>query len=471
MSTGITTLSIKPHIAHNEATSTTAKSTKRSIIVYKNPNTDDIFIRKLNFTGWNVSQVEDVTKASSIINNHDFRIGLVFIDNHSSQSALEKISHVLLAGESILWVALTEHGCIKNDAICRLISRYCYDYYTLPVDIEKLLVTLGHAWGMSGIKNVQHYHDTDVEGINGMVGNSKPMQQLYRNIHKVARSDAPVLLTGESGTGKELTARAIHQLSNRAEKPFIAVNCAALPATLIQSELFGHEKGAFTGANQRRIGRFEAANCGTIFLDEISDLPLELQINLLRFLEEKVIERLGSTCEIPVNARVIAATHDTLETLVHKGSFREDLYYRLNVLQIVMPNLRERTTDIELLARDIFKRFSNENRSNSRGFSQKSLRAIAHHPWPGNVRELINRIRRAMVMSEGQLISPADLGLEEDSQSQSFTTLEESRMEATRRAIASTLQHTHNNISRASRELGVSRTTLYRMIDKFSINI
>jgi DNA-binding NtrC family response regulator len=184
-----------------------------------------------------------------------------------------------------------------------------------------------------------------------------------------------------------------------------------------------------------------------------------------------VIERLGSTCEIPVNARVIAATHDRLETLVQKGSFREDLYYRLNVLQIVMPSLRERTTDIELLARDIFKRFSNENRSNSRGFSQKSLRAIAHHPWPGNVRELINRIRRAMVMSEGQLISPADLGLEEDSQSQSFTTLEESRMEATRRAIASTLQHTHNNISRASRELGVSRTTLYRMIDKFSINI
>jgi DNA-binding NtrC family response regulator len=334
-----------------------------------------------------------------------------------------------------------------------------------------LLMTLGHAWGMSGISSILRRPDRSLESIQGMVGTSVPMRQLYLEIRKVAKSEAPVLLSGESGTGKELTARSIHQLSGRSDKPFIAVNCAALPATLIQSELFGHEKGAFTGAVRRHTGHIEAANEGTIFLDEIGDLPLDLQVNLLRFLEEKVIERVGSTNEIPVNARVIAATHKNIEALVQQGLFRKDLFYRLNVLGLRVPSLRERAEDIELLAQEIFRRFSGENLSKCRGFSQMALNAMARHSWPGNVRELINRIRRAMVMTDKLLISPDDLDLRECSQWNHSLTLEESRRAADRQVIQMTLKHTRNNLSQAARMLGISRTTLYRKLQNFGISV
>ena len=230
-----------------------------------------------------------------------------------------------------------------------------------------------------------------------MVGVSAPMQAVFRNLRKIAAVDAPVLITGETGTGKELAARAIHERSRRSSGPFVAVNCAALPATLIQSELFGYERGAFTGAQRRKIGSIESANGGILFLDEIGDLSLDLQVNLLRFLEESAIQRVGSPKEIPVDVRVIAATHDDMERATAEGRFREDLYYRLNVLRLEMPMLRARGEDIEVLARFFFEKFRQETSHKVIGFSPEALQSMADYDWPGNVRELINRVRRATV--------------------------------------------------------------------------
>jgi DNA-binding NtrC family response regulator len=366
-----------------------------------------------------------------------------------------------------MWIALLTAPAGSDPALDNLISTYCHDFHTLPVDMEKLLDTLGHAYGMQRLlSHKQPDHDFEWYGL---VGNSAPMQRLHRKILKVAGSDASVLLAGESGSGKELTANAIHILSLRARHPFVSVNCAALPTELIHSELFGHEKGSFTGAHKRHIGYFEAADKGTIFLDEIGDLPIELQTNLLRFLEEKVIGRIGSTEKLTIDTRVIAATNQNLEAAVREGRFREDLYYRLNVLHIRVPSLREHLEDIDLLAEDIYKKYIDEKRPRIRGFSRQALLAMHHYGWPGNVRELINRIRHAMVMSEGRLISASDIELEDGMLQQTTMPLETSRTQAAKTAIEVALRNTCNNISQAARDLGVSRTTLYRLMDKFSI--
>lgn len=308
-----------------------------------------------------------------------------------------------------------------------------------------------------------------------MVGSSPRIMSLFGDIRKVAMVDAPVLITGESGTGKEMTALAIHQRSCRAIHPFVAVNCGALPASLVQSELFGYEKGAFTGANQSKIGRIEAAAGGTLFLDEIGDLPFEMQVNLLRFFHGKTIQRVGSNKEIPLDARIIAATHVDLEKAVGEGRFREDLYYRLNALNVKMPPLRERREDIELLAKYYFDRFTNEKGRHVKGFTSEALNAMRHHDWPGNVRELINRIRRAMVMSENHLVNATDLGLTPVKSNinlpcNRIIPLDEAKAEAEKEAVGNALNLTENNVSRAARELRVSRMTLYRLMEKHHIN-
>jgi transcriptional regulator with PAS, ATPase and Fis domain len=246
------------------------------------------------------------------------------------------------------------------------------------------------------------------------------------------------------------------------------VNCGALPANLIQSELFGYEKGAFTGAAARKVGHIEAAAGGTIFLDEIGDLSADLQVNLLRFLQENTIERVGSTEKLSVDVRVIAATHVNLEKAVEEGRFREDLYYRLHVLNLKVPPLRERQGDVELLARFFFDKFAKERRPALRGFSHRALGVMREHDWPGNVRELINRVRRAMVMSDKRLITPEDLGLHAGAPRRRVITLEQAREEAERGAIQSCLQRVRN-VSRAARELGISRVTLYRLMEKHGL--
>jgi DNA-binding NtrC family response regulator len=296
-----------------------------------------------------------------------------------------------------------------------------------------------------------------------MVGSCDAMLALFRSIRKVAMTDAPVFISGESGTGKELTAVAIHERSARREQPFVAINCGAIPAHLLQSELFGYERGAFTGANQRKIGRVEAANGGTLFLDEIGDLPLESQASLLRFLQERKVERLGGHGSTPVDVRIISATHVDMQTAMIEGRFRADLYHRLCVLQIDEPPLRARGKDIELLAKHMLDRFKKDASRRLRGFAPDAIAAIHNYGWPGNVRELINRVRRAIVMSEGRQISARDLELGEYVEVAPVS-LAQAREAAERQAIELALLRHRGRLGDAAQELGISRVTLYRLL-------
>lgn len=332
-----------------------------------------------------------------------------------------------------------------------------------------MLLTLGHAYGMAKIlqNNVVPY---DVNNYHKMVGNSVAIKKVFHKIGKAAGVDAPVLITGESGTGKELIANAIHKQSLRVKGPFMVVNCAALPENLIQSELFGHEKGSFTGALQKKIGAFEAANKGTVFLDELGELSLDMQVNLLRFLQENTIKRIGSNEDIKVDVRVIAATNIDLFKAVQTGVFREDFYYRINVLHIETPSLRERKEDIELLAKYFFEKFDKEKHGKLTGFSAAALEVIKQHQWPGNIREMINRIRSAMIMSENNFLTPEDLKLERRLQSSRHTMLlSDVRELAERKAIYAALSRNQNNITITAKELGISRITLYRLMGKLDI--
>ncbi len=307
----------------------------------------------------------------------------------------------------------------------------------------------------------------DAEGEHELLGESLAVRDLRRLLAKLAPTDSPVLIRGESGTGKELVARTLHRQSRRADKPFVAINCGAIPEHLIQSELFGHEKGAFTGAHQRKVGRIEAADGGTLFLDEIGDLPLELQANLLRFLQEQQIERVGGSRPVEVDVRVLAATHVDLEAAIDAGTFREDLYYRLNVLQVGTAPLRERSEDLPLLANHFSRLYSLETGRRPRRFSEDALAAMAMHAWPGNVRELANRVRRGLVLAEGKQIEAQDLGLEcARGDGPPLSSLEVYKLCAERQAMCDALARYGDNLSVAARMLGVSRPTFYRLLHK-----
>ena len=303
-----------------------------------------------------------------------------------------------------------------------------------------------------------------------LLGNSPQIQNLLLEIEKVSGVDAPVMINGESGTGKELAAKAIHDSSGFSNGPFVTVNCGAMVTDLVQSELFGYEKGAFTGATRQKIGYIEAANGGTLFLDEIGDLPLYQQVNLLRFLQEKTIQRVGGTDNITVNVRVVAATHVDLEVAVSEGRFREDLYYRLNVLQLKVMPLRDREGDIELLANYFFEKFSPATRRVVKGFSKDCIKKMECYAWPGNVREMMNRIRRSIVMCDKELITVADLGIGMPLPSVELNSLKEVKEDAEREAVRQELLRTKNNITLAANNLAVSRVTLYRLMDKYGIN-
>ncbi len=296
------------------------------------------------------------------------------------------------------------------------------------------------------------------------------IQDVFRSVRRVASSDAQVLIAGESGTGKELVARAIHRLSERSASPFVAINCGAIPENLLESELFGHEKGAFTGAHARRAGRIESAHRGTLFLDEVGELPVGLQVKLLRFLQEHRLERVGGRQEIAVDVRVIAATNADLDRNMHEEKFREDLYYRLAVVRISLPPLRERGEDITVLAKIFLERFAVENKKNISGFAADALDALQTYDWPGNVRELENRVKRAVIMTEGRKLTTADLELDSASgERYRSVTLKEAREELERDLIRRTLRKHNGNMTRTAAELQVSRPTLYELMEKLGI--
>jgi two-component system NtrC family response regulator len=307
------------------------------------------------------------------------------------------------------------------------------------------------------------------ESFEGMLGTSPQMQEVFSSIRKVATTEVPVLIVGESGTGKELVAKAIHMNSSRRESPFVVINCSAIPETLLESELFGHEKGAFTGAHIQRKGRFEMAQGGTLFLDEIGELSLPLQVKLLRFLQEQKIERVGGREAIAVDARVLAATNKDLNQAIKEGKFREDLYYRLGVVTISLPPLRGREGDILLLANALLQRYAHENVKKITDFTPDAIRTIKTYPWPGNVRELENRVKRAVIMAEGQKITPTDLELNISYSKYESKGLKEVRETVEREMIQNVLVKNKRNITKAAEELGISRPTLYELMEKLGI--
>jgi two-component system NtrC family response regulator len=308
-----------------------------------------------------------------------------------------------------------------------------------------------------------------ISPLAGLLASSPQMLKICRTVEKVAPTGVTSLLLGESGTGKELIARALHDLSPRAKGPFIAINCAAIPDTLLESELFGYERGAFTGAAKQTRGKIEYADGGTLFLDEVGDLPMTLQVKLLRFLQERVIERLGGRQEIPVDVRVVCATHQDLPERVKEGQFREDLYYRVSEMTIRIPPLREREGDALLLARAFLDKYNAEHRRNLRGFTEDAVVAIEHYPWPGNVRELENKMKRAVIMAEGNRITAEELELAVAEEATAKLNLREVRETAERAAVQRALSLFNGNISQAAEVLGISRPTLYDLMAKFGL--
>ncbi|NOS82074.1 MAG: PEP-CTERM-box response regulator transcription factor [Nitrospira sp.] len=352
------------------------------------------------------------------------------------------------------------------------IAQGAYDFIEKPVQLDVLKILLQRAIYLANVEQ-ENRALLDRAGHNeleGLVGDSAPMLDVFRMIRRVGPSDVPVLITGESGTGKELVARAIHRQSPRKGEPFVAINCGAIPETLLESELFGYEKGAFTGATQQRKGRIESAQRGTLFLDEIGDIPLALQVKLLRFLQDHTIQRLGAKETIAVDARILAATNVDLHKAIAEGRFREDLYYRLCVITISVPALSERGSDITLLAQTFLKQFAEEEKKSLKGFTPQAVEALTSYHWPGNVRELENRIKRAVVMAEGKYLTPANLELKDPSSSEDdVPTLKASRDNREKDLVRLAMEKAEGNVSRAASELGISRPTLYQLLTRYGL--
>jgi two-component system NtrC family response regulator len=379
------------------------------------------------------------------------------------------LDEILNVPDQIKVIIITGRG--EKEHAMRAVEKGAYDFFYKPIQLDELKVVLRRAFHVSQLEREQKALQQRLSGdtFEDMLGTCAKMQDVFSVIRKISTTEAPVLIMGDSGTGKELVARAIHQRSARQSMPFIVINCGAIPENLLESELFGHEKGSFTGAHIQRKGRIEMAEGGTLFLDEIGELPLSLQVKLLRFLQEKVIERVGGREQIEVDARVIAATNRDLKEAMKDGIFREDLYFRLGVIMLSVPPLREREGDVILLAKAFLERFADENRKKIKGFTNHALDAIEQYAWPGNVRELENRIKRAVIMAEGKKITPADLEMEAPRQKYESMGLKEAREALEKELIMKALVRNNRNVSKAATELGLSRPTLYDLMEKYGI--
>ncbi len=356
-------------------------------------------------------------------------------------------------------------GNESREHASRAIATGAYDFFQKPADPDLLKLIVGRAARLFELEQENRRLAKTVSqmAVGGILGDSAAMQKVLRDIERLARTDITVLITGESGTGKELVADAIHRLSARAGKPFVAINCAAIPEGLLEAELFGHEKGAFTGAVKQTIGKIESANGGTLFLDEVGDIPLTTQVKLLRFLEERVVERVGGRQSIRIDTRVLSATNQDLARLIAEGRFREDLFYRINEIAINLPPLRDRGGDSVLLAKFFLRKYAKEFGRTLRGFANDAASAIRQHPWRGNVRELEGRVKRAAIMAEGALVTAGDLDLAQPEAERSLN-LREARKRAERKTIELALSEVEGNISKAAGRLGVSRPTLYDLL-------
>lgn len=436
---------------------------------------DDLGIQKQlkwSFSGYEVIFADDRTSAISQLRRHEPKVITLDLglppDPANATEGLATLQEILELAPQTKVIVVTGNND-KSNAL-KAVECGAYDFYQKPIDSQTIQILVSRAIHLYDLEMENRHLSTVAPSMDRIIGNSEQILMASRKAEKIAQTDISTLLLGESGTGKEVFARSIHEHSLRKDKAFVAINCASIPENLLESELFGYEKGAFTGANKTTPGKIETAQGGTLFLDEIGDMPIGLQAKMLRFLQERVIERVGGRSEIPVNIRVICATHRNLQDMVAKQTFREDLYYRIGEISILIPPLRDRENDVILLARTFLTQYNDDFKTNIKGFSDKAVKAMLQHPWPGNIRELQNKLKSAVIMAEGTHIQAGDMNLQvNDNETMETLNLREVREYAESRAIRNAFQVAERNMSRTAELLGVTRPTLYALIDKYHL--
>lgn len=431
---------------------------------------------------YDVFLARDVDSAKNIVASESPDLVMLDIsltpDVGTETEGISLLQYILGLDNTIKVIMITGNDTRENALKCVAIG--AYDFYSKPINLDEVKISIKRALYIQSLERENQLLRDSLDVVyesRDIISDCKQMDEVLEIVRRVSTTDVTVLIQGESGTGKELIARAIHYNSFRKDKPFIPINCGAIPENLLESELFGHEKGSFTDAHTQRKGKFELAQNGTVFLDEIAELPFALQVKILRFLQDMKIERIGGREIIPLDVRVIAATNKNIQEEMKEGRFRDDLYYRLNVISIFLPPLRDRGDDVIILANTFLKRLSLSMKSNIIGFSNEAIYALINYDWPGNIRELENRVKRAIIMSKDQYIMPEDLdipGLELTSnvkvQRQKLK-LKEARERFEQQYIKEYLNKNSGNVSRAAEQIGITRSTFYSMIDKYGIEI
>ena len=426
------------------------------------------------FDGYDVFTAADCDKAVAELRRHEPAVVLLDLGlapkNKNMEGGLDTLANVLRLAPHTKVIVLIDN--VDQEIALSAVAQGAFNFYKKPIDPDILQLIVNRAFAIHELEaeNRRLHSRFDNSPLDGIVAASEGMLAVCRMIEKVAPTDVTTLLLGESGTGKELLARALHRCSSRNDANFVAINCAAIPENLLESELFGHEKGAFTGAHKQTLGKVEIASGGTLFLDEIGDMPMPLQAKMLRFLQERVIERVGGRKEIPVDVRVVCATNQNPENLIKQGLFREDLFYRVSEITINIPPLRDREEGRLILARTLLTKYGELQKRAINGFSVDAVQAIEAYSWPGNVRELENKIKGAVIMADGKMVTAADLGLQRGDEDVESLNLREVRQVAETKAIRVALTKSYGNISKAAELLGITRPTLYDLLNKYGLS-
>ncbi|EXJ13713.1 sigma-54 dependent transcriptional regulator [Imhoffiella purpurea] len=465
----------------------------RKLLVVSQHRLSDEVVEALEARHWAISYAADLEDAQSADKQHRFLVGLALFSEKPDPREESELRKLVSSFPDIKWIAALAEEEINRQDVKRFIAEMLYDFHVFPLEAERMATVLGHAFGMANIERDLNKRSPQPQSKTpnrfGLIGDSDVMLALYRMLQRAAESDVSVLISGPTGTGKELAARAIHDHSSRSKGPYVAINCAAIPPSLLQSELFGHEKGSFTSANNRKSGYIQSAAGGTLFLDEIGDMPLESQATLLRFLEDKIVTPIGSTRGTHVDVRVIASTNVDLEQAIQERNFRSDLYYRLAFLTIQTPSLYRRDSDIELLANHFLEQVAAEAGMRNLKFSPEALAALRHYRWPGNVRELRSVVFQAALSCDDTLIQPEHLKISagpipvaEPTHHEPLErhppaapppyvmgTLKSAREQSEKTNLEFALERNASNITRTAQDLGVSRMTLYRLMAKHGV--
>jgi two-component system NtrC family response regulator len=430
---------------------------------------------KWAYEGYRVIAAPDRESAIEAVRLHEPAVVTLDLglppDPDGTSEGFAALEQMLALKPGIKVIVASGHGA--RESAMKAIALGAYDFYRKPLDIDDLGLIVARAFHLHALEeeNRRLEQSGDANVLGSIITSSEEMLKVGRTIERVATTNVSVMLLGASGTGKELLAKAVHERSDRASGPFVAINCAAIPENLLEAELFGYERGAFTGAVKSNVGKIELAQGGTLFLDEVGDIPLPLQVKLLRFLQERVIERIGGRQPIGVDTRIVCATHQDLDSMIAEGRFRDDLYYRLAEVVVTIPSLAERAGDAVLLARHFTNRFAREMNPKVQGLAPDALAAIDAYAWPGNVRELENRVKRAVIMADGKMLGVADLDLPGSSTGDALPiNLRAAREVADRKAIRQALSRTDNNISGAAKLLGISRPTLYDLLKQYRLS-